>query len=180
MSRLEIPDEGRITEDRTEIIEFLASVGIHFDLWNTTEEFAPDASQKEIFAAYQHVLDPYMKEIGYTVADVIRIQPNIANLAEVRQKFLREHTHSEDEIRYFIEGKGYFWFNLEGDTPVFAVLCEQGDLISVPAGAKHWFDMGAAPQVAAIRIFIDPSGWVPHYTGSDVAERYNKPYDTVI
>jgi len=90
----------------------------------------------------------------------------------VRAKFLAEHTHSEDEIRFFVDGQGYFWFNLEG-APVFNVLCQKGDLISVPAGTKHWFDAGVShPFVKAIRIFIDQSGWIPEYTGSGIDQKY--------
>ncbi|MFN6015358.1 MAG: cupin domain-containing protein, partial [Flavobacteriales bacterium] len=89
-----------------------------------------------------------------------------------RAKFLAEHTHSEDEIRFFVDGRGLFWFNLENE-PVFNLLCEKGDLISVPEGTKHWFDAGESdPFVKAIRIFIDMSGWVPHYTGSALEKRF--------
>jgi len=104
---------------------------------------------------------------------VININASTPNYEAVRAKFLAEHTHSEDEIRFFVDGKGLFWFNLENGEPVFNLLCERGDLISVPEGTKHWFDAGAEnPFVKAIRIFIDMSGWVPHYTESGVDKKY--------
>ena len=82
-------------------------------------------------------------------------------------------------MRFFVEGKGAFWFNLEKtpEEPVFCVVCEAGDFISVPAGTKHWFDMGASPRVTAIRVFMNKEGWVPHYTESGISAQYNKPYD---
>jgi 1,2-dihydroxy-3-keto-5-methylthiopentene dioxygenase len=59
--------------------------------------------------------------------------------------------------------------------PVFNLLCQRGDLISVPAGTKHWFDAGAsAPFVKAIRIFIDMSGWVPEYTESGLEQNFTQ------
>jgi 1,2-dihydroxy-3-keto-5-methylthiopentene dioxygenase len=95
------------------------------------------------------------------------------NYDAIRSKFLAEHTHSEDEIRFFVDGKGIFWFNLETE-PVFNLLCEKGDLISVPAGTKHWFDAGDNnPFVKAIRIFIDMSGWVPNYTESKLEQNFS-------
>jgi 1,2-dihydroxy-3-keto-5-methylthiopentene dioxygenase len=74
-------------------------------------------------------------------------------------------------VRYFIDGEGLFWFHLENGE-VFNVLCQAGDLISVPAGVKHWFDAGVEPYVKVIRIFIDMSGWVPHYTESAIEKKY--------
>ena len=93
---------------------------------------------------------------GYQTADVVSVDGNTPNLAGIREKFHREHTHSEDEVRVFVEGQGFFWFHKEGrDDEVFALMCEQGDLISVPANTKHWFDLGDPPKLRAIRIFND-------------------------
>ena len=104
---------------------------------------------------------------------MIRVDEHTPNLGGIREKFIREHTHSEDEVRVFVEGQGFFWFHKEGrDDEVFALLCEQGDLISVPANTKHWFDLGDPPKVRAIRLFTDQAGWVPHYTNSGIDQRY--------
>lgn len=177
MAILEIPDHNEVIRDFTQIQSFLAQRGIELERWQADQTLAPDADQDAVLAAYRSFLEPYMARKGYRVADVIRIKPDMPNLDAARQKFLKEHRHSEDEVRFFVEGKGYFWFNLENNDPIFAVLCEPGDLISVPARTAHWFDMGANPDVTAIRMFIDPSGWVPQYTESGIEARYNKPYD---
>lgn len=140
--------------------------GIFFDQWKAAVVFEDTANQEEILKAYESSLKPFMEAGGYQTADVITINKLTENYDAIRAKFLAEHTHSEDEIRFFVDGEGLFWFNLETE-PVFNLLCEQGDLISVPAGTKHWFDAGETnPFVKAIRIFIDMSGWVPHYTES--------------
>ena len=93
----------------------------------------------------------------------------------MRDKFIHEHTHVDDEVRFFADGQGLFWFNIDGQ-PVFSVLCQKGDLISVPKETKHWFDLGEKPFVKAIRIFTDVSGWVPYYTDSSIEDNicYNK------
>ena len=52
------------------------------------------------------------------------------------------------------------------------VLCEKDDLISVPAGTRHWFDMGPEPYFVAIRVFTNPAGWVANFTGSDIAAQF--------
>lgn len=173
MAVLNIPDENRQITDVAEIRGYLNVHDIFFDQWQAAVVFEDTASQEEILAAYAHELEPYMQKNGYRVADVISINQLTPNYAEIRAKFLSEHTHSEDEVRFFVDGQGYFWFNLSDDQPIFNVLCQAGDLISVPSGTKHWFDAGeTAPFVKAIRIFIDPAGWVPDYTQSKIEQNY--------
>jgi 1,2-dihydroxy-3-keto-5-methylthiopentene dioxygenase len=106
----------------------------------------------DILGAYSKDLTAFMEQGGYQTADVISINRLTENYEAIRAKFLSEHTHSEYEIRFFVDGQGLFWFNLETE-PVFNLLCEKGDLISVPAWTKHWFDAGETnPFVKAIQI----------------------------
>jgi len=172
MAVLSIPDKDIQVTNPSEIRDFMEARGIFFDQWTCDVTFKDTATQEEILDAYAKDLKPFMEQGGYLTADVISINSLTENYEAIRNKFLAEHTHSEDEIRFFVDGKGLFWFNLETE-PVFNLLCEKGDLISVPAGTKHWFDAGAsAPFVKAIRIFIDMSGWVPEYTGSSKEQKY--------
>jgi len=175
MAVLNIPDQNRQITDPAEIRSFLEARGVWFDQWEAGAPLAIDADQDTVLDAYKHVLEPFMQANGYHTADVININANTPNYEAVRHKFLSEHRHTEDEVRFFVDGKGFFWFNLDnGADPVFNVMCEAGDLISVPANTQHWFDAGKDnPHVKAIRIFIDQSGWVPHYTESGVDKRYN-------
>ena len=131
-----------------------------------------DATQAEVIAAYQADIQRLMQENGFQSVDVVSLNPDHPDKAALRAKFLNEHTHSEFEVRFFVEGQGLFYLHL-GDQ-VYTVLCEQGDLISVPAGATHWFDMGANPHFKAIRLFTNPEGWVANFTGSDIANRFPK------
>ena len=172
MAILSVPEKHIELHNPQEIKTFLNERGVFFDQWTCPVEFDDRASQEEILAAYAKDLDPFMKQGGYLTADVISINSLTENYPAIRAKFLAEHTHSEDEIRFFVDGEGLFWFHLENE-PIFNLLCEKGDLISVPAGTKHWFDAGEEnPFVKAIRIFIDTSGWIPAYTDSKVEERF--------
>ena len=174
MAILHIPDQARKIEDPAAIKTFLAERGVLFDQWEAQVEFTDDADQETVLAAYNHMLKPYMESNGYQTADVISVSPSTPNLDAIKTKFLTEHTHSEDEVRFFVDGEGLFWFNMENGNPVFCVICQKGDLISVPANTKHWFDFGPKASVKAIRVFIDQSGWVPHYTASGVDGKYNE------
>lgn len=169
MARLIIPDQNKTIEQFEAIEQFLDERGIFIKQWDAAVEFSDDADQEIILNAYAHALKPYMNDNGYQTADVITVNAQTQNLDQIRAKFLSEHTHSEDEVRFFVDGQGYFWFNLD---VVFCVHCSRGDLLSVPAGMKHWFDMGEPAFVKVIRIFSDESGWVPQYTSSGIHEKY--------
>lgn len=172
MAILFIPDQGVQINEPLEIKAFLGEHHIFFEQWECTVHFDDSASQEDVLAAYAKDLKPFMDNGGYQSADVISINALTPNYNQIRAKFLAEHIHDEDEIRFFVDGQGLFWFHLNG-TPIFNVLCQRGDLISVPAGTKHWFDAGAEnPFVKAIRIFTDMSGWTPHYTQSGIEGDY--------
>jgi 1,2-dihydroxy-3-keto-5-methylthiopentene dioxygenase len=104
--------------------------------------------------------------------DVVSLNRDAPNKDELRKKFLSEHTHSEDEVRFFVVGEGLFTLHL--GQQVCEVLCRQGDLISVPAHTPHWFDMGPNPNFIAIRFFNNPEGWVANYTGSSIADAFSR------
>lgn len=170
MSVLYKPREGQRTENYFEIINYLKERGIHYEKWIINEDLgeAPDA--QKVLTSYAPHYKPYMLEKGYQTVDVICVTPNTPQVGALREKFLKEHTHSEDEVRFFVKGQGLFWFHLQDQ--VFSLLCQEGDLLSVPANFPHWFDMGEKPNVIAIRMFTDPAGWVANYTQSGIEEIY--------
>ncbi|MFP4154185.1 MAG: 1,2-dihydroxy-3-keto-5-methylthiopentene dioxygenase [Halothiobacillaceae bacterium] len=166
------PNPLAIVSDHDRIAEQLNSVGVRFERWSANQPLAADADQDAIIAAYRADIDRLMAENGFSSVDVISVGPDHPDREALRQKFLDEHTHSEHEVRFFVEGQGLFMLHI-GER-VYGVLCEQGDLLSVPEGTPHWFDMGERPNVKAIRLFTDPSGWVAHYTGDEIASRFPK------
>lgn len=160
------------TGDGARIAEELAAIGVAFERWTAPHALADDADQEAVLAAYESDVARIMREGGYQSVDVVRVKPDNPNKAELRQKFLAEHTHDDDEVRFFVDGAGAFYLRKEGK--VYRVICERSDLISVPAGITHWFDTGPAPDFCAIRIFTTPEGWVGHFTGDDIATRFPK------
>jgi 1,2-dihydroxy-3-keto-5-methylthiopentene dioxygenase len=162
------------TTDVATIAAELAPHGVVLEQWATVE-LDEKAGQDEVLAAYQSDVDKVSAAGGYKLVDVARIRPDDSNpgWAEIakgaREKFLNEHTHDEDEVRFFVEGRGCFYLHF-GDR-VYAVVCEAGDLMSVPAGTTHWFDMGERPEFCAIRFFQEEDGWVAGFTGNGISSR---------
>jgi 1,2-dihydroxy-3-keto-5-methylthiopentene dioxygenase len=148
----------------------LSRIGVRFEQWRTDATIVPGAPQDEVIAAYRADIDRLMAEGGYKAVDVISLNPDHPQKDALRQKFLNEHTHSEDEVRFFVAGSGLF--TLHVGSKVYEVLCEAGDLIGVPANTTHWFDMGPEPFFVAIRLFTNVEGWVANFTGSDIAQRF--------
>jgi 1,2-dihydroxy-3-keto-5-methylthiopentene dioxygenase len=157
------------TSDHARIARELQTKGVRFERW-PTRELPATATPDEVLSAYRPEIERLKREGGYAACDVISLKPDHPDKEALRQKFLNEHTHSEDEVRYFVAGGGLFTLHL-GDR-VYEVLCEQGDLIGVPDNTPHWFDMGPRPTFTAIRLFTNPAGWVANFTGSDIAGRF--------
>jgi 1,2-dihydroxy-3-keto-5-methylthiopentene dioxygenase len=153
-----------------EIAQVLSGIGVAFERWEASVPLGAEAGQNEVLAAYDAQVKKLMREGGYRTVDVVRVKPDHPDRVAMRQKFLAEHTHAEDEVRFFVEGAGAFYLRKGGK--VYRVICERGDLLSVPAGITHWFDTGVHPHFCAIRIFTSADGWVGHFTGDDIATRF--------
>jgi 1,2-dihydroxy-3-keto-5-methylthiopentene dioxygenase len=160
------------TTDGAEIARLLGEVGVRFERWTADAALPAAADQAAVLAAYASSVARVQADGGYGTVDVLRLAKGTPNVAPIREKYLAEHAHTEDEVRFFVEGSGAFYLHLQGK--VYQAICVRGDLISVPAGTLHWFDMGPDPEFTAIRWFNDQAGWVPEYTGSDIAGRFPK------
>ncbi|MGC9271058.1 1,2-dihydroxy-3-keto-5-methylthiopentene dioxygenase [Acidiphilium sp.] len=158
------------TDDAALIAERLRAIGVRFERWDSPVTLPPDADADTILEAYRPYLDKLMGETGAGSADVIKMTPDHPQAGALREKFLNEHLHTEDEVRFFVSGSGHFVLHTEGK--IFDALCTTGDLISVPANTRHWFDAGEHPDFTALRIFTDPSGWVAHFTGEAISARF--------
>ncbi len=168
-------EEGRRLERRegTEAIaEALAGLRVDFERWEADRPLGPEATQEAILEAYAGPVRRLMERHGFRSADVIALGPEHPEREALRAKFLDEHTHEDFEVRCFVRGRGLFFLHDVPAGRVHAVLCGQGDLISIPAGTPHWFDMGERPELQCIRLFTTPEGWVARYTGSDIARRF--------
>lgn len=174
MTTLSIFDQSQpetahtVTEDAAQIKELLAAQGVRFERW-PIRDLPADAAPETILEAYGDEVARLKSESGFQTADVISLNPDNPQKEAFRQKFLDEHTHSEDEVRFFVRGQGLFYLHF-GDQ-VYAIMCQKNDLISVPNGTRHWFDMGPEPAFTCIRLFTNPEGWVANFTGEDIATR---------
>ncbi|HEY9035589.1 MAG TPA: acireductone dioxygenase [Pseudomonadales bacterium] len=155
-----------------DIAELMENVGVRFEQWQATAPVSAGDPPEKVMAAYQSDIERLKKEQGYVTVDVVSLNADHPDKVALREKFLSEHAHGEDEVRFFVAGRGLF--SLHVGKRVYEVLCEAGDLISVPAKTPHWFDMGPNPHFVAIRLFNNPEGWVAQYTGNDIASRFSR------
>jgi len=164
------PQHGERFTDFNTIQNRLDNIGVQFERWTANCKLAADADQESVLAAYADSIDRLKQQYGFQSVDVINLNPDHPEKTAFRQKFLAEHTHDDFEVRFFIEGRGLFYLHVADK--VYAVLCEQGDLISVPANTTHWFDMGENPCFKVIRLFTTPDGWVADFTGNEISKSF--------
>ena len=167
MALVSIPDENLTLTGSKAVTEYLAACGIDYEEWIPDRPIAADAPADEILATYAEEIEALMARGGYVTADVIDVGPDTPGLEAMLAKFNREHWHDEDEVRFVIAGHGLFHIHPK-DGSVFAIEVEAGDLIRVPRGTWHWFNLCADRRIRAIRLFQDISGWTPQYTDSNV------------
>ena len=171
MAYINIPNEHRTLRDLDEIRTYLAERGIEYERAEPGVPVAANAPAEELLAAYRTKIDELKARGGYVTADVIDVFPHTPGLETMLNKFNSEHWHDEDEVRFIVEGHGLFHIH-PPTGPVFAIEVEAGDLIRVPRGTLHWFDLCAERRIRAIRLFQDPSGWTPHYTNAGVDKQF--------
>jgi 1,2-dihydroxy-3-keto-5-methylthiopentene dioxygenase len=163
MAVLRIPALNQFVTEHEQILNFLAPLGVQLERWPLEDRCAPDADDATILAAYAPEIDRLKRTGGYVTADVINVTSQTPGLEAMLARFNREHTHTEDEVRFIVKGRGIFHFNPGNGAPILALEVEAGDWFNVPAGTRHWFDLCADRTIRAIRLFQDPSGWTPHY-----------------
>lgn len=167
MAIVHVRDAERTIEEPAKIRGFLAPFGIWYHRLETLPVLDESAQDEAILAAFAEPLQELLAGGCYETADVVRIRPDTPGLDEMLAKFDREHTHDDDEVRFIADGRGLFHVHPPGG-PVFSIEVEAGDCINVPKGTRHWFHVCQAQRCTAVRLFADPSGWTPHYTGSGI------------
>jgi 1,2-dihydroxy-3-keto-5-methylthiopentene dioxygenase len=167
--RLRTDDAGRITSE-------LATRGIVFDRRPIASDIDAGGPAERILADHADQVAAINSDDRFRHIDVAALRPDHSDpgwqaaAATARSKFLAEHRHAEDEVRFFVAGRACFYLHLEPE--VYAVVCESGDLLTVPAGTRHWFDMGSDPDFAAIRFFEQADGWIGDFTGDPIGQRF--------
>ena len=171
MAVVRFPDEGRTVTGEAAVRETLGRVGIDYERWQPSHPVPAGAPAEAVLAAYAAEIDRLKAAGGYVTADVIDVSPQTPNLDAMLAKFRKEHWHDEDEVRFILRGRGVFHIHPQ-DAPVMAIEVGPGDLIRVPRGMHHWFDLCSERDIRAIRLFQDVSGWTPRYTDTGMDARY--------
>jgi 1,2-dihydroxy-3-keto-5-methylthiopentene dioxygenase len=172
MATVRIPDQKRTLTDQDEVTRYLATLGIDYERWPDAQRVPQEAAAEEVLAAYAPEIEQLKARGGYVTADVIDVTAQTPGLDAMLAKFKTEHWHDEDEVRFIVRGRGLFHVHPREGGPIIAIEVEAGDLIRVPRGTWHWFDLCGDKDIRAIRLFQDKSGWTPHYTESGADQGY--------
>jgi len=175
MAKLVFKKSGKVIDNEKEIKEFLNKYGVIFDNWGVDRlpenlrknyQLTPEEEQ-EIINAYKEELDKLKKEKGYITEDIVILSENTPNLEVLLDKFKREHHHIDDEVRFVVDGSGIFPIKIDGE--IVEIHVGPGDLIVVPAGARHWFELDDSRKIKCIRVFKTPDGWEAIYNENERA-----------
>jgi 1,2-dihydroxy-3-keto-5-methylthiopentene dioxygenase len=170
MAVVTVQDTGTTyTEDR-EVAEFLAKYGIDYERWDISAIPQPlldkpsltPEEKEQILEALADPIERAKQKAGYQSADVVAMFPEIPNIDDFLKPFQKEHYHTENEIRLVVDGSGVFSINPKTSS-VFHVDMRPGDLISVPTGTWHWFNLNADKRIKAVRVFESKEGWAAIY-----------------
>jgi len=130
--------------------ETLESLGVHY--WQVpTENWEPK-------------IDAIAAERSYKNRDIINVtKAGLGDLYETKIKsFFEEHLHEDEEIRYILDGRGYFDVRELRTDDWIRIRVEPGDLLVLPAGIYHRFTLDDTNAIKALRLFKDEPKWIPH------------------
>jgi len=159
----------RVSDDVMSCAETLAEFGIRFEQW-TNLSLLPGLSipDEEILTLYNKQIDKVKRELGYPHVDIATIKPGDAFSISVRGRYLSEHTHDEDEVRFFLSGSALVYIHV--NQKIHILECTRGDFIVIPSGIKHWIDIGPKPEFSVIRWFKTKNAFKNNFTEGYVAE----------
>ncbi len=169
MAELRVRGTDTVLTDPEAIKDFVAGYGLDYEVWNIDKLHSEEAQNLEADTEEERILTVFEDEIaalkergGYQTADVIALSPDTPNLDAILAKFDKEHEHTEDEVRFVVDGRGVFVIHAPDDK-VFDVEVHPGDLLVVPESTWHWFELCEDKQIKCIRVFTSKDGWVAHY-----------------
>ncbi|TKA73185.1 1,2-dihydroxy-3-keto-5-methylthiopentene dioxygenase [Cryomyces minteri] len=124
-------------------------------------------------------VDALARERGYKNRDEITISPATMGAAAYEAKvraFFDEHLHEDEEIRYILDGAGFFDVRSRGDDWL-RIRLERFDVMVMPAGIYHRFTTDDKNYTKAMRLFKDDPKWTPLVRGAETEENeYRKEY----
>jgi len=169
------PNASQDYETLAKIQNKLLEIDVLFERWEplSSRTNKKNLADEEILNIYKDKVDLIKEEFGFQGVDIINVIPDFSQsdkFEPMRKKFLDEHSHTDDEVRYFIDGQGLFY--IHHNDIVYGILCTAGDFISVPANTPHWFDMGSQPNFKCIRFFTTEEGWDPIYQDESISHQF--------
>lgn len=170
MTAIRLCADNRRIEAPAEMASFLDGEGLLYRNWDVSklrgglrDNYAmTDAEKAEVLATFDSELEQLKTEGGYVAADIVVLWDKTPDLDMLLGKFSREHHHSEDEVRFVVDGHGIFTIRGRSGR-YFEVTVGPGDLITVPADTRHWFTLAEDRRIKCIRLFQDPAGWAAIY-----------------
>ena len=117
-------------------------------------------------AEAQPLLNDLMTHRGYGTQDEVALHPDTENLDGLLDKFRPEHHHTEDEVRFVLNGEGIFDVRSTDDRWM-RIEVGPGDLLIVPAMRNHRFFLKESRTIHCVRLFQDPTGWTAHYRDTE-------------
>jgi 1,2-dihydroxy-3-keto-5-methylthiopentene dioxygenase len=169
MATITIRTNGKVLRGNGEISSYLEGQTVHYESWGVERlnrrlkqsyTLGPDEEQA-ILGLYSPEIEELKSREGYLAQDLVVLSDATPNLEIILDKFRREHHHTDDEVRFVIDGSCIF--TIRKNQLIFDVTVEAGDLLVVPAYTRHWFDLTPERKIKCIRIFKDPAGWVAVY-----------------
>ncbi|MCE7872802.1 cupin domain-containing protein [bacterium CPR1] len=178
MAYVVVKEEPARRLEGEQALTFLASRGIGYQQWDVSKVPAElrtfgkldEDEQRRLLATWGDQIDRLMRSNDYKTADVLAVSDEtVPNLDAVLDKFRPEHYHTEDEVRFVISGHGMFGIHQDQpDERTFEVHVGPGDLLMVPQGTWHWFDLKEDRCIQCVRLFQDMSGWTPYYRTAEM------------
>ncbi|WP_257351506.1 cupin domain-containing protein [Pseudalkalibacillus decolorationis] len=170
MAVIKIRNTNEVIDGTKNVEQFLQDQGVLYENWDTSklpenlrENCRIDDEQKEqTLQVFDEEIRSLAQRNGYVSWDVVALSEATPDLEALLKKFEQVHVHTEDEVRAITAGHGIFIIKGKGELGYFDVELEAGDVISVPVETPHFFTLMDDRQVVAIRLFVDPSGWVAH------------------
>jgi len=113
-------------------------------------------------SARTSAIDKIKREHGYVDQDFIALMPDTPNLETICAKFDKEHYHTEDEVRFVVEGEGIFDVRDSSDQWI-RIEVKEGDILLIPKNTHHRFMLTDVKRIRCMRLFANHDGWAPLY-----------------
>jgi len=113
-------------------------------------------------------LDAIRRDRNYKNFDTVNIKkPTFPNFEEKVKMFFEEHLHTDEEVRYVMDGSGYFDIR-DGEDRWIRIEVVKNDLIVLPAGMYHRFSLDDSEFAYVMRLFQEAPQWKAYNRSTDV------------